>query len=362
MLRLLPKLPAFYSFRRTGWPRKLPMNLTLSVSYSCNSRCKTCNIYKKKSRELTLNEWENIFKGIGRNLFWVTMSGGEPFLRPDIAAITTALYDICRPSVINIPTNGLLTERICGAVQHIARHCRESQVIVNVSIDEIGEKHDIIRGIPGSYAKAVETFTALKSLDLSNLTIGIHTVISRFNVKRIPEIYRHLMMLKPDSYISEIAEEREELGTIGSNISPEYSDYAEAVDFLAHEIKTADFKRAGKITRAFRMKYYDLAKKILREKRQVIPCYSGFASAQIAPDGDVWMCCIKAKSIGNLRDVNYDFSRVWFSAEADDCRNRIKIGECFCPLANAAYTNMLHNPKIVAGVGFDLIRANLYGR
>ncbi len=227
------------------------MNLTVSVSYSCNSRCKTCNVYKKKSRELTLDEWESIFKGIGKNLFWVTMSGGEPFLRPDIAAITTSLYDLCGPSVINIPTNGLLTERICKSVEQIASHCRKSQVIVNISIDEIGDRHDVIRGVQGSYEKAVKTFTALRSLNLSNLSIGIHTVISRFNVKRIPEIYRHLIMLKPDSYISEIAEEREELDTIGSNISPQYSDYSEAVDFLANEIKTADFNRVGTYSTGF---------------------------------------------------------------------------------------------------------------
>ena len=337
------------------------MNLTLSVSYSCNSRCKTCNIYKKKSRELTLHEWESIFKSVGKNLFWVTMSGGEPFLRPDLAAITTSLYDLCGPAIINIPSNGLLTERISSVVQHIGHHCRKSQIIVNISIDEIGDKHDTIRGIPGSYARAVETFTALRSLKLSNLSIGIHTVISRFNVKRIPEISRHLMMLKPDSYITEIAEEREELDTIGSNISPEYNDYANAVDFLQGQIKAADFNSVGKITRAFRMKYYDMAKKILLEKRQVIPCYSGFASAQISPDGDVWMCCIKAKSIGNLRDVNYDFSKVWFSPNADAIRKQIKNQECFCPLANAAYTNMLHNPKIIAGVGLDLVRTRLHG-
>ncbi len=117
-----------------------------------------------------------------------------------------------------------------------------------------------------------------------------------------------------------------------------------------------------RIARAFRIKYYDMAKKILQEKRQVIPCYSGFASAQIAPDGDVWTCCIKAKPIGNLREVDYDFSRVWFSPKANAFRKRIKNNECFCPLANAAYTNMLHNPKIVASVGLDLIRTGLHGR
>jgi MoaA/NifB/PqqE/SkfB family radical SAM enzyme len=355
VLSLLLKLPAFYSFRTTGWPEKLPMNLTLSVSYSCNSRCKTCNIYKKKSRELTLNEWENIFKGIGKNLFWATISGGEPFLRNDIAEIVGALYDRCKPSIINIPTNGLLKDRIPDEVKKITQHCKNAQIIINLSIDDIGEKHDAIRGIPGSYAKALETFAALKALNISNLTVGIHTVISKFNVGRIPEIYRHLRTLSPDSYITEIAEEREELDTIGSGISPECSDYARAVDFLANALKSDRFNRVGKITRAFRIKYYEIAKKILQEHRQVIPCYAGFASSQISPNGDVWMCCVKAKSIGNLRDVGYDFSKVWFSSKANELRAAIKKEACFCPLANAAYTNMLHDMKTMTRIALNLI-------
>ena len=237
-------------------------------------------------------------------------------------------------------------------------HCKKAQIVINLSIDEVGEKHDEIRGVRGNYAKALETFSALKSINRPNLSIGIHTVISRFNVTRIPEIYRHLRTLNPDSYITEIAEEREELDTIDTGISPEYQDYANAVDFLTKELKEDGFNRIGKITLAFRIQYYQMVKQILKEHRQIIPCYSGFASAQIAPDGDVWMCCIKAESIGNLRDVDYDFKKVWFSEKAEILRKNIKKGECYCPLANASYTNMLHNLKTLSRVGWNFIKLN----
>jgi hypothetical protein len=167
--------------------------------------------------------------------------------------------------------------------------------------------------------------------------------------------------LKPDSYITEIAEEREELDTVGADISPEYQDYVGAVDFLTEELRKEHYNRVGKITRAFRIEYYQMVKMIIKEKRQVIPCYSGFASAQIAPDGNVWMCCIKAKSIGNLRDVDYDFTKVWFSKKAEELRASIKKEECFCPLANASYTNILHNLKALTRVGWNLIRMGFRG-
>jgi MoaA/NifB/PqqE/SkfB family radical SAM enzyme len=332
------------------------MNLTLSLSFRCNSTCKTCNIYKKKADEFSLEEWKKLFQNLGsKDVFWVTISGGEPFLRKDLEQVVCALYDICSPSIINIPTNGILSDRIPQLTRNIAAHCKNAHIVVNVSIDEIGDKHDEIRSVPGNYDKAVETVSALKALRMPNLSVGIHTVISKFNVTRIPEIYMHLRSLEPDSYITEIAEERVELDTIGADITPAYEDYARAVDFLIKKLKYERFDEVGRIARAFRIEYYRLVKRILTERRQVIPCYSGFASAQVAPDGDVWMCCIKAKSIGNLRDVDYDFNKVWFSEESDVLRRSIKRGECYCPLANAGYTNMLHRMRSLFKAGLNLL-------
>jgi len=355
MLKLIPKIPLYYSSRMFGIPRILPMNLTLSVSYKCNSRCKTCNIYKKKVNELNLDEWQRIFTNFGKNLFWATISGGEPFLKNDLVALVCSLYDNCQPAIINIPTNGLLNDRIPLVVKKIAGHCKKARIVINVSIDDIGEKHDIIRGVSGSYEKAIETVAALKSLKISNLSVGIHTVISKFNVSRIPEIYSQIQKLGPDSYITEIAEERVELDTIGTGISPKYIEYEKAVNFLSKKLKQEDFNKIGKITRAFRIEYYKIVKRILKTRSQVIPCYSGIVSAQIAPDGDVWACCIKADPIGNLRDAKYDFKKVFFSEKASSLRKKIKEEKCFCPLANASYTNMLFHFKSLCRVGLNLI-------
>jgi len=357
MLGVISKIPSYYLFRKMGRPRKLPLNLTFSVCYRCNSRCKTCNVYKKHADELSLREWRKIFKKIGKTPFWTTFSGGEPFLRKDLIEVVCEAYSNCRPSIINIPTNGLLVSRIPESVRDIARHCKKSQVVINVSIDDINEKHDKIRGIAGNYEKAIETFKKLKSIDASNLSIGIHTVISKYNVKRIPHIYEVLQHLKPDSYITEIAEERVELGTIGSSISPAYDDYVYAIDFLINKLNQEGFSKVGKIARAFRIEYYKLVKKIIKDRYQVIPCYAGSASAQIAPDGDVWSCCTRAESFGNLRKVDYDFGKIWFSERANILRKSIKDRECYCPLANAGYTNMLHNIGSLSRATWNLIKA-----
>ena len=348
MLGVLLKIPLYRAFRRWGAPRLLPLNVTVSVTYRCNSRCRTCNVWRKQSEELTTEEWDRVFASLGRAPYWFTISGGEPLLRRDVVEICRSAYRHCQPAIINIPTNGLLPDLIAERVEEIARSCPKSQIIVNVSLDGWGEQHDAIRNVPGNFRRTMETYRRLRALTLPNLTLGVHTVISRFNVGDIPNIYRRISTLAPDSYITEIAEERVELDTVGADITPSLDEYSAAVDFLVAQLRAQPFTGISRITQAFREQYYGLVKRILAERRQVIPCYAGWASAQISPEGDVWVCCIKAQSLGNLRDVDYNFGRIWFSAEADAARASIAGGECFCPLANAAYTNMLcHYPSLI---------------
>jgi MoaA/NifB/PqqE/SkfB family radical SAM enzyme len=346
MLNLLTRLPAYRLTRFFGRPAPLPFSYTVSVTNRCQCRCLTCRVYEKPSGEMDLPAYDKIFQNLGRRVIWVTFSGGEPFLRKDFADIVKSCYNRCKPAVINIPTNGMLHEKIPETVMSLADHCRESGLVVNLSLDDIGERHDKIRGCGGAFEKAMLTFRALKQHGRPNLTLGIHTVISRYNQDRIPEIHTYMRQLEPDSYVTEAAEERRELGTVGEDIGPSPEKYGEIADFLCERMKES--KGAGgvpRLVRVFRSEYYRLAARILRENRQVIPCYAGYASCQIDPGGDVWMCCVRAVPIGNLPASGYDFKSVWQSAAAGAERRKIKDRACGCPLANAAYTNMLlHGP------------------
>lgn len=352
--QLLPKIIQYKLFRALGHPGALPISLTISVTYSCNSRCKTCNVWKKKANEFSVDEFDKTFSSLGHNPFMFVMSGGEPFLRKDLTEICKSAYLRCKPSIITIPTNGLLYNKIPEMVSEIAKACPDTQIVINLSIDGIEGKHDEIRGIEGNFKKSMKTYEGIKALDIANLEFGIHTVISKFNVNEIANIYKYFCDLngdKPIKYISEIAEERVELDTIGRNITPAYEDYSKAIDFLSSELKKENFSGISKLTQGLRLEYYQLVKSTLKEKRQIIPCYAGFASAHISPDGDVWQCCIKADPLGNLRDAGYDFSKIWFSEKAELARKSTKEGKCYCPMANASYTNMLCDLSTSVKVG-----------
>jgi MoaA/NifB/PqqE/SkfB family radical SAM enzyme len=354
MLELMPKLPLYWSFYHLGRPRLLPFSLVVSVSYRCNSRCRTCGVWRRESEELSLEEWRRVFAHLGRTPFYVTFTGGEPFLRPDLSEIIIAAAELCRPSVITIPTNGLLTRRILDGVDDICTAAPHCQVGLNLSLDGVGAEHDAIRGVPGNWQRAMETWQGLKDLQPRhpNLVLSVHTVVSRFNAERIPEIVEGLAVLHPDSYITEVAEERVELGTMGWDITPAPQQYGVIADYLSARAKAVPTRGLARFTQAFRAQYYQLARRVLEEGRQVIPCQAGWASGHIAPDGDVWTCCVRAEPAGNVRQTGYDLRPIWFeqAGEMQRLRRSIAGRECACPMANASYANMLLHPATVARV------------
>jgi MoaA/NifB/PqqE/SkfB family radical SAM enzyme len=357
ILRLLPLISKHRLRRLAGSPPALPFNVTASVTFRCPSRCQTCNITSRKVQELTAEEWRRIFNSLGKNAYWVTISGGEPFLRPDLPDIVDAISEESSPSIINIPTSGTTHSHLYKFLPGILKRTSGSQLTLNFSLDEIGDRHDQIRRTPQNWEKTLESLRFARSLqaDFPHFTIGIHTVISVFNIDRLPVIYEELQKLAPDSYITEIAEERAELLTLGTGITPPADKYAEAVDFIMARMRAKQPRGFASIISQFRLEYYNLVKKTLVENRQVIPCYAGSASCHIAADGAVWGCCVRAESLGNLREVDYDFARIWKNPAARKFRDSVRRKECHCPLANAGYTNMLMNPFTMARVGWNLV-------
>ena len=365
LTKVIPRIPALKATYRTGRVLSLPVNITVSGSYRCNSRCKTCNVWLLPNDDMTLEEWDRTFESLGRAPYWFTFSGGEPTLRKDLPDMVGSAYRHCRPGIINIPTNGIQQKIIPGSVERVLQVAPKSEVIINLSLDGVGLNHDEVRGVRNNWDRAMVTYAALKELqkDYGHLTLGIHTVISNYNVDSFPELCEYVQReLKPDSYITEIAEERVELDTVGLGITPTAEKYTVAIDALLERMREERLTGVAEVAQAFRRRYYDLVKRTLREQRQVIPCMAGVASAQIAPNGDVWTCCVRAESMGNLRDHGYDFGSVWRTGKAKQLRRSIKNRECYCPLANAAYTNMLTHGPTVTKVTADVARSRATSR
>jgi len=361
---LLPKMLRYYLAGKGFNIPGRPINLTFSVTNQCQSRCRTCGIWKlyqtrpeKKSEELGLDEIEKIFRSMG-HITVFNISGGEPFLRPDLVDIIRLACKYLSPGIIHIPTNGLAVKRITAGVGEIlaflSKHHPGIQLTVKPSLDHIGKKHDKIRGVPGNFDKVMTLINALKPLeaDHPNFHLELGTVISRWNVSDIAEIARFVTGLGVNSYRNEIAEQRAEMFNQKDPITPQPADYALAVNHFIREVRCniKNTLRFQRITQAFRLIYYQLAHAIMNQNRQVIPCYAGISNAHLTPYGDVWACCTlgDTQTMGNLRNFDYDFNALWTGETACTVRKFIRQRNCYCPLANQAYSNILmHGPSLI---------------
>ncbi len=360
---LVPKMLRYRLARRGLVLPGMPINLTFSVTNVCQSRCKTCSIWElykeqpqKKNDELTLEEIEKIFRSMG-HIYVFNISGGEPFLRSDITEIITAACHHLSPGVVHIPTNAIAKERIERKTKEILEtlknNCDGTQLTIKPSLDHIESRHDEIRGVPGNFKKVLEVFHRLKEMqsDYPNFHVELGTVISRWNVDDVAEIAQYVTNLGVDSYRNEIAEQRSEMFNTQNDITPDPEQYEKAIDLFVRQIRENMGNRNlfQRITHAFRLVYYSLAIRILKENRQVIPCYAGISNVHMTPYGDIWACCTLGydKPMGNLRDYNYDFKMLWNSAEAKKVRTYVREGHCNCPMANQTYSNILmHGPSL----------------
>lgn len=361
---ILSKIPRYHLARANLSSPGKPFNLTFSVTNVCQSHCKTCNIWEiyknnpeKLAEELTLPEIEKIFQSIG-HVYIFNVSGGEPFLRPDFVEIIEAACRFLTPGVIHIPTNAIAEKRVIGQTRKIIHLLRSeypsTRLTIKPSLDHIDSRHDEIRGVPGNFEKVMCLFDTLRAMkpEFEKLYVELGTVISRWNVEDIEEIVGVITKLDTDGYRNEIAEQRNEMHNMQDPITPNAAQYRKAIRYFVSELKRNMKNRRmfNRITNSFRLEYYDLAIRILDEQKQVIPCFAGISNAHMTPYGDIWACCTLGydRPMGNLRNYQYDFQRLWNSREAKEVRGYIKAGKCFCPMANQMYSNiLLHGPSLM---------------
>src|SRR5919206_4578181 len=104
-------------------------SLFLFVTSRCNSLCRTCFYFDKLNSkdDLTVAEIRRISETAGpfRKLW---LSGGEPFLRDELAEIVGMFARRNGVRNVNLPTNGLLPEKIFPAMDRMLELCPEVSI------------------------------------------------------------------------------------------------------------------------------------------------------------------------------------------------------------------------------------------
>lgn len=160
----------------------LPIDCVLALTYNCNSRCTMCDIWKiKDSPELK----PAVFLNLPASLRDINLSGGEPFLHPELLAVVRNIRQVVSRARLVVSSNGFATELIVKKMKEILAIAPD--IGVAISIDGIGEMHDEIRGIPGGFERAIGTVKELQKLGMTNLRLAF-TVMEK-NVNHFSKVY-----------------------------------------------------------------------------------------------------------------------------------------------------------------------------
>lgn len=329
----------------------LPIHLIFEVTSTCNSRCATCFNWQKTDAPLSQLSPEQISILLDsfedRQLLWLSFTGGEPFLRKDLVEVFELFVEKARPAFFSMPTNGLLPDTICSTTEKMLRSYK-NPFVITLSLDGLAELHDSIRGVKGNFQKVLETYSKLRSLKqkYSNLHIGINTVLNSLNQEHLKEIVDFVKnKLNPESHTIELMRGCSRNAAIQPPSLEFYEKNKELIKSAVKEKSYYTFNPLALLLKAAKIYYHDLAYEILKQNKQVIPCFAGSLSAVIDCKGIVYPCELY-KEFGSLWDFNFNFKELWFSDNAKGIRTEIRNKACYCTHSCFQFINTLFNPKL----------------
>ena len=287
-----------------------PRFAIVAVLDRCDAKCVMCNIWKEHQRDETSLSY---FNTLPESLRSVNVTGGEPFMRQDLAEVIRIIDKRCHHPRILISSNGFNTKKILNKTEEILGISR--RVGLRLSVDGYEDTHDRIRGVPGGFERCMTTLWGLKNLGVKDL--GLSFTISPANLDDLAKIY-HLSRHLNVEFTLTVAQNSEFYFKTKNNV---FDLDREKLQIQFDELVSNELK-AFHPKRWFRAYYdkgvydYGTGKRVLKN------CSAGkdffFSSAR----GEIYPCPVLNEKIGDAGNGN--FETVWKSEQAKVARNIAK--------------------------------------
>jgi MoaA/NifB/PqqE/SkfB family radical SAM enzyme len=345
---------------RLAVKRGLPVNLILFVTSRCNLLCRHCFYWEElngNKNELSLEEIVKIARSIP-NLLSLSLTGGEPYLRKDLPEIAQAFAEYSGVRNIQIPSNGLLVDKTLERTERLLALTPRTRVCTGVSLDGPREVHNEVRQNPRSFDKALETLAGLKNLKprFPNLSVGVALTVSAANQHLLDDFLELIENeLVPDAVTLTLAR--------GNPMDPSLIE----VDldlYRRFSQKILDYRRRNRLTDGWidrlviakEAETYRLVGEAAAATKRISPCYGGELIGIVSEVGEVYLCETLDRSMGNLREFDCDFARLWASKKAAEARRYQKQLGCQCTYECAMSVNTLFNPRRALRIATEAVR------
>lgn len=287
------------------------LNGTVIVTYRCNAKCNMCNRYKAPSK----SEEEISVKTIKKlpEMYFINITGGEPFIREDIADIVRELTK--KSDRIVISTNGFFTDRI------IALCKKFPDIGIRISIEGMEQTNNEIRGLDDGFNRGYTTLKKLVEMGMKDVGFGM--TVQDKNAKDLVALYD--MSDKMGMEFATASLHNSFYFVEAKNIIHDRQMVAQEFESLVNRLLAS--KSPKKWFRAYFN--HGLINYIYSQKR-LLPCDMSFDTFFVDPYGDVMPCNgTKDKEVmGNLNTQSWD--EVWSSAQAEEVRKKVRYCDRQC--------------------------------
>jgi MoaA/NifB/PqqE/SkfB family radical SAM enzyme len=318
-----------------------PLKVTFALTYWCQYRCKTCNIWKlRPADELTTDE-VLAFVARNRGVSWLDVTGGEIFLRKDIDEVLAAFASWKSLAILHFPTNGFLTDRIVAACERLPR--QGPQVVVTVSVDGDEALNDEVRGITGGFARQMATFRALRRIRGIRPVIGM--TLSAHNAGALERTFLACRRACPDLRAADF---HVNVAQVSGHYyrNRETAGVAPAADAAIRELRLYRSMRGmpRSVPDWVESTYLRHLESYLRTGATPMRCHSLRSSCFIDPWGTVFPCITYTRPLGSLREHGMSLGPIWSAAATGALQQDIWTGQCpNCWTACEAYQSILGN-------------------
>ncbi len=272
-----------------------PLYATVNINTTCNLNCIYCYMKPHKNELISVEDFKMIVEQLSAGkIFYILLSGGEPFLHPNVNEIIA--YSCEKIDEVSIVTNGTM---ISKEHLHFLRESGITNLSIQVSLDSIVEEENV-------RLRNIKPALILKILD-KLLEIGIRPsigmVITRYNLDSIDrsisylqKYVHHFNLMILQNTVSE------------KNLTKKYGIKEEEMDAIYKRINLLKTMNDLHIT---------LPKDLVGNNSCTAcgaACAAGFTYLAIDPDLKVRPCDrVTNVFIGDLRQNN--LAQIWQSPE-----------------------------------------------
>jgi radical SAM protein with 4Fe4S-binding SPASM domain len=318
-------------------------NAIIAITYHCNSRCLTCDIWKKKkSRELS----PLLYNRLPSSLVDINITGGEPYLRSDLPLIIKTINKRCPKARIIINSNGLLMQKIIEVTKELM--VIDPKIAIRISIDGQGLVHDKIRGVKGAFSKATQTLASLQKIPVKDL--GISFTLIQQNENQLLSVYKLAKKNNWEFSLTVATDSQIYFGNKKKKLRPHTTKNLEKIFSQLEQSYYQNLKPKSWL----RGWFADSLFQYLKINTRPFSCDAGENFFYLDPAGNIFTCHLKNWLLGNLQKQT--FEKIWQSPTKIKYQNLIK--KCnSCWMICTAKTSMTNNwLKISSTIFFNKLR------